>query len=138
MTWHYLFWIIKLINLNWDEMKLVVKKFCILDLMFQLTCSKKQRIRQVLNFFFGLTFVGCQKPIDAIVIIRKKTRSEAFPKELQELGLQPITGLEIYTPPDGSSPCESRCLEAQPLWHHWVHSIASDQHLPFKKVIVLQ
>ena len=135
MTWHYLFWIIKLINLNWDEMKLVVKKICILDLMFQLTCSKKQRIRQVLNYFFGLTFVGCQKPIDAIVIIRKKTRSECFPKELKELRLNPMIGLEIYTTSNSSSSCKSWCLEAQPLCHHWVHSIAPNQHLPFTKLI---
>ena len=98
MTWHYLFWIIKLINLNWNEMKLVVKKFCILDLMFQLTCSKKQRIRQVLNCFFGLTFVGCQKPIDAIVIIRKKTRSECFPKNWKNLGSIPWLDLKFTQP----------------------------------------
>ena len=116
-------------------MKLVVKKFCILDLMFQLTCSKKQRIRQVLNCFFGLTFVGCQKPIDAIVIIRKKTRSECFPKELKELRLNPMIGLEIYTTSDSNSSCESWCLEAQPLCHHCVHSITPNQHLPFTKLI---
>jgi hypothetical protein len=82
---------------------------------YSIKYARKERIKQALNWSLGLTLAGCEKPIDAIIIIRKKTRSEAFPKELQELGLKPMTGLEIYPPPDGSSPCESRCLEAQPL-----------------------
>ena len=72
------------------------------------------------------------KPVHSFIITRDKTRSNAFPKELIEFGLKSMTILEICTPSKGRSPCKCWLLEAQPFCHHRVHSIASNQHLPFK------
>ena len=40
--------------------------------------------------------MGCEKPIDPSIVIRKKTRSEAYSHELQDYWLKPMIGLEIY------------------------------------------